>query len=169
MISLIAAVSENGVIGRDNRLPWRLSADLRRFKALTMGHHLIVGRKTFQSIGRPLPGRQMVVLSRDDAYSPVGVKVAGSLREALDLAEGDDEVFIGGGSELFKEALEHVDRIYLTIVHAEIQGDSFFPDIDRARWASRSSERHPADENNQYPFTFQVLERIAEAGKCGLH
>ena len=133
MISLIAAVSENGVIGSDNHLPWRLSSDLQRFKALTMGHHLIVGRKTFQSIGRELPGRHMVVLSRDAAYRPSGVKVARSLPEALDLVVGDDEAFIGGGSELFKQALEHVDRLYLTIVQAEVQGDSFFPDIDSAQ------------------------------------
>ena len=160
MISLIAAVSENGVIGRDNHLPWRLSLDLQRFKALTMGHHLIVGRKTFQSIGRPLPGRQMVVLSRDAAYRPSGVQVAGSLSEALDLTSGDDEAFIGGGSELFREALEHVDRLYLTIVHADVQGDSFFPDFDSSEWETRSCEVHPADEKNEYSFTFQVLDRI---------
>ncbi len=166
MISLIAAVSENGVIGSDNRLPWRLSSDLQRFKALTMGHHLIVGRKTFQSIGQALPGRHMVVLSRDAAYRPSGVQVARSLPEALDLVSGDNEAFIGGGSELFKEALEHehVDRLYLTIVHAEVQGDSFFPDIDSAEWETRSSELHPVDEKNEYPFTFQVLDRARERG-----
>ncbi len=160
MISLIAAVSENGVIGRDNQLPWSLSSDLQRFKALTMGHHLVVGRKTFVSIGRPLPGRRMIVLSRDAAYCPSGVQVARSLSEALDLISGDDEAFIGGGAELFKEALEHVDRLYLTIVHVEVQGDSFFPDIDAAQWEIRSSELHAADEKNEYSFTFQVLDRV---------
>ena len=103
----------------------------------------------------------MVVLSRDAAYRPSGVKVARSLPEALDLVAGDDEAFIGGGSELFKEALEHVDRLYLTIVQGEVQGDSFFPDIDSAQWETRSSELHPADEENEYPFTFQVLDRTA--------
>ena len=160
MLSLIAAVSENGVIGRDNQLPWKLSSDLQRFKVLTMGHHLVVGRKTFLSIGRPLPGRQLIVLSRDGAYRPSGVQVARSLPEALDLISDDDEAFIGGGSELFKEALEKVDRLYLTMVHAEVQGDSFFPDIDPAEWEIRSSEAHPADEKNEYSSTFQVLDRV---------
>lgn len=167
MISLIVAVSENGVIGRDNQLPWRLSSDLRRFKALTMGHHLVVGRKTFLSIGRPLPGRHMIVLSRDAAYFPSGVQVARSLPEALDLVSGDDEAFIGGGSELFREALEHVDRLYLTIVHADVEGDSFFPDIDSAEWEIRSSEAHPADERNEYSSTFQVLDRVRAGGRRG--
>ena len=161
MISLIAAVSENGVIGRNKRLPWRLSSDLKRFKALTMGHHLIVGRKTFQSISRPLPGRIMVVLSREPAYRPAGVKVARSLPEALDLVSGDDEAFIGGGAELFKQALEHVSRLYLTIVHADIEGDTFFPVIDSDEWENRSSETYPADEKNEYPFSFEVLDRVS--------
>ena len=160
MISLIAAVSENGVVGRNNQLPWKLSADLQRFKTLTMGHHLVVGRKTFLSIGRPLPGRHMIVLSRDSAYHPSGVQVARSLAAALDLISGDDEVFIGGGAELFKEALERGDRLYLTTVHAEVQGDSFFPDIDAAEWEIRSSEATAADEKNEYPSTFQVLDRV---------
>ena len=167
MISLIAGVSENGVIGRDNQLPWRLSSDLQRFKVLTMGHHLVVGRKTFLSIGRPLPGRHMIVLSRDAAYRPSGVQVARSLPEALDLISGDDEAFIGGGSELFKEALEHVDRLYLTIVHAEVQGDSFLPDIDAAEWEIRSSEHHLADEKNEYSSTFQMLDRVRAKGGRG--
>ncbi len=167
MISLIAAVSENGVIGRDNQLPWRLSSDLQRFKVLTMGHHLIVGRKTFLSIGQPLPGRHMIVLTRDAAYRPSGVQVAGSLPEALDLISGDEKAFIGGGSELFKEALEQVDRLYLTIVHAVVKGDSFFPEIDSTKWEIRSNEAHPADQKNEYSSTFQVLDRVSAEGRRG--
>ena len=160
MISLIAAVSENGVIGSLNQLPWRLSSDLRRFKVLTMGHHLVVGRRTFRSIGGPLPGRHLIVLSRDLGYRPSGVRVARSLPEALDLASGDDEVFIGGGSQLFQEALPRVDRLYLTRVHAHVAGDSFFPPVDLAKWETTSNEFHPADAKNEYPFTFQVLDRL---------
>ncbi len=160
MVAMIAAVSENGVIGHNNSLPWRLSSDLRRFRALTMGHHLIVGRRTFESIGRPLPGRFMVVLSRDADYRPAGVQVANSLERALALASVDDQPFIGGGSELFRLALPCTDRLYLTTVHAAIQGDVFFPDIDTSQWKVTSAERHPADEKNEYAATFEVLDRV---------
>ncbi len=160
MVSLIAAVSENGVIGQNNQLPWSLSSDLRRFRQLTMGHHLIVGRRTFESIGRPLPGRFMVVLTRKVDYRPAGVKTADSLAQALALASEDEQPFIGGGSALFQQALPHVDRIYLTTVHATIEGDAFFPDIDANLWEVRSTERHPADTKNEYASTFEVLDRV---------
>jgi len=162
MVSMIAAVSENGVIGQNNQLPWRLSSDLRRFRQLTMGHHLIVGRRTFESIGRSLPGRFMVVLTRKVDYRPAGVKTADSLAKALALAlaSADEQPFIGGGSALFQQALPHVDRIYLTTVHANIKGDSFFPDIDANLWEVRSTEWHPADTKNEYASTFEVLDRV---------
>lgn len=160
MVSLIAAVSENGVIGQNNQLPWRLSSDLRRFRELTMGHHLIVGRRTFESIGRPLPGRVMVVLTRKVDFRPARVKTANSLVQALSLASADEQPFIGGGSALFQQALPHVDRIYLTTVHANIEGDSFFPDIDVNLWAVKSTEWHPADTNDEYASTFEVLDRV---------
>ncbi len=160
MISLIAAVSENGVIGRNNILPWRLSSDLRRFRKLTMGHHLIVGRQTFESIGQPLKGRHMIILTRNLDYHCPGVKIANSLKKALELAANDKQIFIGGGSELFRKALRHVDRLYLTIVHAHIKGDAFFPDIDHNQWQVKSVEAHPADQNNNYAYTFKTLERV---------
>jgi dihydrofolate reductase len=155
-VSLIAAVAENGVIGYRGALPWHLPDDLRRFKALTMGHHLIVGRRTFESIGRGLPGRRMVVLSRRRASLPDGVAGAVSLEEALRRAEeaGDDEVFVAGGAEVYGLALPHADRLYLTRVHAAPQGDTFFPTIDLRSWHLVESEAAPAA-------TFLVYDRSA--------
>jgi dihydrofolate reductase len=158
-VSLIAAVAANGVIGLGNDLPWHLPADLRRFKRLTMGHHLIMGRRTFDSLGRPLPGRTIVVISRSPRSDSAGIRWAGSLAEALEIAAGDDEVFIAGGAEIYREALERADRFYLTKIHAEIEGDVIFPDFDESLWRVNDEEHHPADERHAYPFTFVVLER----------
>jgi dihydrofolate reductase len=160
-VSLIAAVASNGVIGRDGGLPWHLPADLARFKALTMGHHLVVGRRTWESIGRPLPGRRMVVVSGGAPELPPGVQRAGSLAGALALAAraGEEEVFVGGGAALFAEALPLADRLYLTRVLAEVPGDVHLPPIDEARWRETSREHHPADERHAYPFVFVTLER----------
>ncbi|HVT02856.1 MAG TPA: dihydrofolate reductase, partial [Thermoanaerobaculia bacterium] len=125
MISIVAAMSENRAIGRNLDLPWkRLSADLKRFKSLTLGHHLIMGRRTWDSVGKPLPGRINVVVTHNPATSyPTEVKVATSLQEAIGMAAGDGEIFIGGGSEIFRQSLPLVDRMYLTIVHATLDGD----------------------------------------------
>ncbi len=165
IVSLIVAVSENGVIGAQGDLPWRLSDDLRRFKALTMGHHLLLGRRTFESIQRPLPGRRVIVLTRNPSYqasdSPIEYIVVHSLDEALELAReaGEEELFIGGGAAIFALALPLTDRIYWTRVHAIVEGDTFFPPFDRLDWALQRAEFLPADERNQYPFTLEILER----------
>ena len=160
-VSLIVAVSENGVIGRDGGLPWRLSADLKHFKSTTMGHHLIIGRRTWDEVGKPLPGRTMVVVTRSRRFEPENVRVAHSLKEALDIARNDDEPFIGGGAHIYRMALENdlVDRIYLTRVHAEVEGDTYFPKIDLDEWDLVSEERHEADEKNEHPYSFLVYER----------
>lgn len=163
-LSVIAAVAENGVIGRDNDLPWRLPADLKRFKRTTMGHHLLMGRKTFESIGKPLPGRTTVVISRGQPELPEGVRLASSLGEAIEIARaaGDDEAFVAGGEEIFTEALGTADRLYLTRVESEVEGDRFFPEIDHAEWRLLTSERRPQDERHAYAIEFQLLERIVQ-------
>ncbi len=157
--SIIVAMSENRVIGRDNQLPWKLPADHKRFKSLTLGHHLILGRRTFESIGRPLPGRKIVVITRQRDFSPPGVLVAHSLGGALDLAQEDDEVFIGGGAGIYQEALTLADRIYLTILHQEFSGDTLFPTYDSSDWLVTEKEDHVPDPKNLYRYTFLTLER----------
>ena len=166
-ISIIAAVAENGVIGRSGALPWRLSSDLQRFKQLTMGHTVIMGRRTWESIGRALPGRRMVVVSRQPGYR-VGieeVRVAASIKDALDIAEaaGEEEAFIIGGAELYREAFPMADRLYLTIVMADVEGDTFFPlKVDEFEWDSwvcLENETHEADAQNDYPFMYSVFHR----------
>jgi dihydrofolate reductase len=164
-VSIIAAVAENGVIGRGGKLPWHLSDDLRRFKRLTMGHTIVMGRRTWESIGRPLPGRRTIAVSRQPEYrvDVEGVDVAASLDDALRIAEtaGDDEVFIIGGAELYREALAQVNRIYLTRVHAFIDGDTYFPDVDWQKWRRVESEQRDSDARNDYRYTFEVYERAS--------
>ena len=163
MLSLIVAMSENRVIGRDGDLPWRLSADLRRFKRLTMGHHIIMGRLTYDSIGRPLPGRTTVVISRNRNYNDPHIKVARDLEEAIELAPDDYEVFITGGAQIFSLALPLVQRCYLTLVHTELEGDVLFPEVRWDRWQLTAQERHAADEKNQFNYSFLTYERAAVA------
>ena len=161
LLSLIVAASENNVIGKDNKLPWHLPDDLKRFKALTKGHPVILGRKTFESIGHPLPERLNIVVSRHLEVAPTGCKLAASFSQALELARGEsDEVFVIGGSELFALALPLADRIYLTRVHAKIDGDVFLPDIDWSVWKKMSEEKHPKDVEHVYDFDFLNYERI---------
>jgi dihydrofolate reductase len=162
-ISLIVAMDKNRGIGLAGQIPWRLSDDLRQFKRLTMGHTLIQGRITWESIGRPLPGRRMVVLTRRPDYEvPEGVYVCGSLDEALDLARsaGDEEAFIGGGEAVYREALPMADRIYLTFVDAEVEADTYFPSFDEAEWEARTLLEHPADERNEYGFRTLLYKRM---------
>lgn len=152
-VVIIAAVGRNGVIGADNRLPWRIPEDLARFKELTMGHAIVMGRSTFESIGRPLPGRTNIVLTRRDDWSHEGVRVAGSLDEALEMAEGEDQdVFIAGGAEVYRAALPIADRLEITEVDAEPDGDTIFPPVDWSRW--KESRREPQDG-----FTFVTYDR----------
>jgi dihydrofolate reductase len=139
-ISIIVAMAKNRVIGVNNSLPWHLSADLKRFKALTMGHHIIMGRRTFESIGRVLPGRTSIVVTRNPALRYVGVVTARSLREAFEKSQGDNEVFVIGGEELFREALPLATRIQATELARDYDGDTYFPAIDRGQWREVSSE-----------------------------
>lgn len=158
-VSLIAAVARNGVIGRDNRLPWRLPADLQHFKRLTMGKPVIMGRRTWQSLGRPLPGRRNIIVTRDPALRAEGGVVTHSLAEAMEAASGSDEVMIIGGAGLFAEILPRADRLYLTEVQAEVDGDVYFPKFDTAEWAETDRQAHRADEKNEFDYDFVVLER----------
>ena len=148
-------------IGVDNKLPWRLSSDLKRFRDLTMDHHIIVGRKTFESIGRPLPGRRMIVVTRDVNYKAEGCDVAHSVEDATKLAreKGESEVFICGGAEIYAQTIEIVDRMRLTFVDAEVAADTFFPEFDEREWSEQESFYQPADEKNQYPFTIKLMIR----------
>ncbi len=161
-LSMIVAMATNRVIGRDNALPWRLPADLKRFKRLTMGHHLLMGRKTYESIGRPLPGRTTVVITRQDNLEIDGVTIAGSIDDAVEIAAraGDDEAFIAGGAEIFVQTLDRVDRLYLTLIHAAIDGDALFPEIDRTRWREVAREDHDPNERNHYAFSFVDFEAV---------
>jgi dihydrofolate reductase len=158
-VSLIVAMADGRVIGRDGQLPWRLSADLQRFKRLTMGHHIIMGRKTYESIGRLLPGRTTVIVTRQTDLDVPGAIVVHSLDQALQVAAGDPEAFIVGGGEIYRQALPLVDRIYRTIVHAEVEGDAVFPALDEDQWVMMNNERHDTDDRNEYEYSFQVLER----------
>lgn len=158
ILSLIVAVAENGVIGRDNQLLWRLPDDLKRFKQLTLGHPIIMGRKTFESIGKPLPGRTSIVITRSPTYTAEGAVVVHSLTEAIAVARASDseEGFIIGGGELYRQAQEEgiLNRLYVTWVHAEIQGDTFFEILDLTKWQLDSEEFHPADERHPIAFSF---------------
>ncbi|TDI33405.1 MAG: dihydrofolate reductase [Acidobacteria bacterium] len=160
-ISLIAAVAAGGVMGRDNDLPWRLPADLAHFKRLTMGHHLIMGRRTFASIGRALPGRTTVVLSHGQPDLPTGVLLAPSLDAALALCAGDDEVFLAGGAAVFRAGLARADRVYLTRLHATFQGDVHFPPFEESAWDLVDRKDHPADEKNPCAYSFLIYDRPA--------
>lgn len=161
IVSLIAAMDKRRGIGLGNQLPWRLSADLKRFRELTMGHHIIVGRKTFESIGKPLPGRQMIIVTRNSSFRADACLVCHSLDEALALARsrGESEVFICGGAEIYRQTLALADRLYLSFVDAEVEADTFFPEIDNQEWSEQERVFHPADEKNQFPFTFKMLAR----------
>lgn len=147
------------MIGVDNTLPWRLPADLRHFRQLTTGHHVIMGRRNYESIGRPLPERINIVVTRNSAYQAPGCRVRHSLEEALDDTGDDPEVFVIGGAEIYRQALPRADRIYLTLVHAQVPGDTYFPEFDRGEWKEVRRTRHEADEKNPYACSFTVYDR----------
>jgi dihydrofolate reductase len=167
LVSLIAAVAENGVIGREGGLPWRLSTDLQRFKRLTMGHPIIMGRRTWDSLGRSLPGRTSIVVTRQSEFRPPApeVRVAHSLDDALATASkspgGETEAFIIGGGQLYAAALPKADRLYLTRVLAAVEGDARFPAYDESQWQLISSEYFSADAKNEYSHNYEVYERAA--------
>lgn len=157
-VSLIAAMDKNRVIGSNNELPWRLPSDLRRFKSVTMGKSVVMGRKTYESIGKPLVGRHNIVVTRDREYLAKGCTVVHSIDEALLAAEGE-EVMVIGGAQLYEQLLPRADRLYLTIIDAEFPGDAYFPAIDPDRWQEVRREPNTPDKKNQYAFDFVVMER----------
>lgn len=160
MISLIVAASTNNVIGNDGELPWRLSDDLKRFKAVTMGKPIVMGRKTFESIGRPLPGRQNIVISRQANFTADGCDVVQSTVEAVEIAGDADEIMVIGGSQIYAAFLPTADRIYLTRVHVEVEGDAVFPSLDEAEWRNSGSESYESDASNEYACTVLLLSRM---------
>ena len=159
MISLIVAASANNVIGVRGELPWRLPADLKRFKAITMGKPIVMGRLTWESIGRPLPGRHNIVISRQAGFVADGCTVVASPEAAIDAAGDAPEIMVIGGGHIYTAFLPLADRIYLTRVHAEVEGDAFFPELDEREWDTVDSEAHEADDKGAPPHTFLTLER----------
>ena len=158
-ISLIVAMAEQRVIGRGNTMPWHLPADLRHFKAVTMGKPVVMGRRTFESIGRPLPGRRNLVISRNPEWQAAGVDVAPSLEAALAMLADYEEVMIIGGGQLYAEALPRADRLYLTHIELAVEGDTFFPDYQRHQWQQIEQSSHPADDKNPHAYRFETLQR----------
>lgn len=161
-ISLIAAMGEGRVIGIENRLPWHLPADLQHFRRLTLGKPILMGRKTFESIGKPLPGRVNIVVSQDRGFHPEGVIVARSIDEALDAAGDAEELMVIGGASFYEQLLPRAQRLYLTEIHQRFAGDAFFPALNEATWLETAREEHAADERNPYAYGFVVLERRAK-------
>jgi dihydrofolate reductase len=161
MISIIVAVAQNGVIGAGNRLPWHLPDDLKRFKALSMAKPIVMGRRTFDSIGKPLPGRTNIVVSRQPGLAIEGTIVTPSLDAALAAAGAVPEVVVIGGAEIFRQVLPRTAVVHLTRVHAQVAGDVVFPELDPGKWRETALEHHAADERHQYAFTFVTLERVA--------
>jgi len=159
-LSVVVAADERGGIGRAGGLPWHLPEDLKRFKALTMGKPIVMGRRTWDSIGRPLPGRRSIVVSRQAGLAIEGAEVVGSLEEALRVASDVPEVCVIGGAELYRLALPRADVIHLTRVHATVEADTFLPALDPSEWEEASSERHDADERHAHPYSFVTLQRI---------
>lgn len=167
-IAMAVAMAENRVIGRDGGMPWHLPGDLQYFKRVTMGKPIIMGRKTFQSIGRPLPGRLNIVVTRDGTYAPDNLMVVHSLGEALDAAraraesDGVDEVMIIGGGQIYADAISMADRVYLTEIHASIDGDTVFPDLAEDQWRETSREAQPGNKEGEPAYSFVILDRIRE-------
>ncbi|MFC6998695.1 dihydrofolate reductase [Rufibacter roseus] len=161
MIALVVAIAENRVIGKDNQLIWHLPEDLKHFKRLTMGHPMVMGRKTFEAIGKPLPGRTSVIISSQPDYkAPGGCIVVGSIEDALKTGLAIDEhVMVVGGGEVYRQTLPYAEVVYLTLVHESFDGDVFFPDLDPDTWEVTEQEEHPADERHAYPYTFLTFRR----------
>ena len=157
IISLIVAIAKNGVIGIKNTLPWHLPEDLKRFQALTMGHHIVMGRKTYESLGRLLPGRTTVIVTRNKSYRIEGALVAHSLQDAIQLCKKDEEVFIIGGAELYKDGLQVAERLYITQVDLDVAGDAFFPALDLSHWCETAREAHVSEKG--LAFSYLSYER----------
>jgi dihydrofolate reductase len=161
-VSIIAAMAKNRVIGANNAIPWHLPGELKLFKTITMGHHIVMGRNTWESIGRLLPGRTTVIVSRRRDYTIVGALVEPTLDEAIAACGNDDEIFVIGGGQLYAAALPRARRIYLTEVDAEVEGDTLMPEFDRAQWHAGAVTAHAADEKNPYSYKMTVFDRNAE-------
>ena len=159
-ITLVVAVADNDVIGRDNAMPWHLPADLAHFKMLTWGKPIVMGRRTFDAIGKPLPGRRNIVVTRDAAWRRDGVEVAHSLADALALVGDVAEVMVIGGAQIYEAALPQATRVYLTRVHADIPGDTHFPPLDARLWREAARGAHPADARNAHALSFITYERV---------
>ena len=161
MISLIAAMASNRVIGINNTLPWHLPADFKHFKAVTMGKPILMGRKTYESIGRPLPGRTNIIITHNPSYVAEGCHVVNSIEQALTLTENDAEVMVIGGASFYQQTLPIAQRIYLTIIHHDFDGDAHFVKYDESIWREVERVDHQPDENNRYPYSFLTLEKQA--------
>ncbi len=158
-VSAVVAAAENNAIGRDNQLLWHLPNDLRFFKHTTTGHAIIMGRKTYESVGRPLPNRRNIIVTRQAGYTAEGADVVHSLAAALESCAAAEHVFVVGGAEIYQQALPVTDRVYLTRVHVSLPGDSFFPQLDEQDWKLVSEDHHPADNRHAYGYTFMIYER----------
>lgn len=154
LISLIAAMANNRVIGKDNAMPWHLPADLGHFKTVTLGKPIIMGRKTYESIGRPLPGRKNIVISRDSSYTIEGCETANSLDEAIELVSDVEEIMIIGGGHLYSQTLPHADRLYLTFIDLNVDGDTQFPEFEHLELTEVKREKHLKDDKNPYDYQF---------------
>lgn len=154
MITIIAAIAENNALGKDNQLIWHLPADLKRFKQVTLNHHIIMGRKTFESLGKPLPNRTSIIITRNKNFNAEGCIVVHTLDEALEAAATDDNPYILGGAEIYKQAIEIADKLDLTFVHNTFNADAFFPKIDTSIWKETSRQHFKADEKNKYDYSF---------------
>ena len=159
-ISIIVAQSRNGVIGKNNQLPWHLPADLKHFKAVTMGKPIVMGRKTFESIGRPLPGRKNIVISRQRNFQAPGCAVFHSIDEALASLVQESEIMVIGGANIYEQFIDKADRIYRTVVDVSVEGDVYFPELPSNEWVLESEESFLADEKNQLNYAFQVLVKV---------
>jgi dihydrofolate reductase len=161
IISVIAAMAKNRVIGANNRIPWQLPGEQQLFKSITMGHHIVMGRKTYESIGRLLPGRTTVIVTRQSGYHVPGAVIASSLKDAINAAARDSEIFVIGGAELFREALPLADRLHLTVIDAEPAGDTFMPDLDLSGWELVEAHTYAPDDRHVYGYTYALYERHA--------
>lgn len=159
MITIIAAASQNNALGKDNKLIWHLSDDLKRFKKITLDGYIIMGRKTFESLPGILPKRIHIVISRNSEFQPEGIVVVRNLEQALEMIPSDKEAFVVGGGEIYKQTINIADKIELTRVHHHFEADTFFPEIDQNKWELASSEFHPKDEKHLYDFTFETYFR----------
>ena len=163
MITLIVAMGKNREIGKENQLLWHLPKDLKRFKELTSGYHIIMGRKTYESIGKPLPNRTNIVISRKNDWFEEGILIVGSIKEAVKFAKKiDEEVFVLGGGNIYEQTIDFADKLEVTLVDAVLDADTFFPKINEKVWQKTNEERHQKDEKNEFDFCFQTYERVSE-------